>query len=190
VAEPMSVQERLMHTPAVVVGIISGAFTGAIVPVLLILMGRLEWDGRALILGAVTAVVSGIAADISVWWLRKSSPEPRDAIRLNAALKSGRIPADATTDGWLDQLEDRERLERPLRWAGPLLFGGMGILNLLTVIAEPNSSAFQGALSVVLLALAVFYPFWTRRSLARISCLRASLVARQNAPLRAPDIAP
>jgi hypothetical protein len=180
----MSVQERLLHTPVVVVGILAGLFFGVGTIIVMVGLGYIKWGWPAVALGVFAAVPFGVFMALFLRRVRKSSGEPREVIRFNQALKSGLVPSDAPTGRWLGYLESREHMNRPLIWVGPLFFGGMGIMSLVLALTGENPPPHLLPLAIVFLVLAGFYPIWTRRTLSQITRLRAAIETRERGESR------
>lgn len=166
---------------AVTVGlpIAAGILFGLLTTTILIVVGTIPAGPPAVIMGIAMAVVFGLLMGFTLGRARPTTGGRRGVRRLGRALKSGHAPPDAPVEEWLGHLDSRERVTRPLRWAGPAVFGVIGILSLVVLFADPGHSAVQWVFAPLFLCLAAFYPIWARRSLTKIGRLRADLYARR-----------
>lgn len=90
---------------------------------------------------------------------------------ISAAMSTGHVPEGALAGDWVPQLQKTLRQERPMVWAGPLLFGLFTALGAFLMLEDPDHPWFGGLAAAASLGTAVWYPLWIRRRRVQIQGL-------------------
>ena len=95
------------------------------------------------------------------------------ATKVQAALKSGRVPEGEDVTGWTASVEHQRRMAVLTRWLNPVVFGLATLLAVGLVVT--GTSPVYLVLALFFLAFAIWSPIASQRQLRRIAVLAPQL---------------
>lgn len=129
-----------------------------------------SWQGRL-----IGVVLFGVLMTAFTAWQRRRNGGPSAMVDTAAALKAGRLPADADPQDWRNRLDRRERTQRRMRWIAPVEFAAFTALGVWLALRE---GAVWWVFAAFFVLVGTGCVVASTRTLRRIDVLRGELLHR------------
>ena len=176
-SEPEELRAPLARVPSALFGALAGLAMGLVI-FGCVIFGRGSFP-LATYVGLGFGLISGIGFAIFAAWIKRAYNRNEVPLnqRINRAVFSGQLPANATPREWVPVLEQSRQLWKAITVAGLIMFPALAIVTIIELVDDPTE--WRSWVQLAFFAgFAVFSPVQGRLQLRRIQAIRAAVETR------------
>jgi len=177
VSEPEELRAPLARVPSALFGALAGLAMGLVI-FGCVIFGRGSFP-LATYVGLGFGLISGIGFAIFAAWIKRAYNRNEVPLnqRINRAVLSGQLPANATPREWVPVLEQSRQLWKAITVAGLIMFPALAIVTIIELVDDPTE--WRSWVQLAFFAgFTVFSPVQGRLQLRRIQAIRAAVETR------------